>query len=393
MNLLLKIIEGPNKGAEAALIEDVAVTLGKSDECDIVLADATMPDKVTICANADGVTLDGLPLAPLHLKTLGATVIAVGPADEPWGELIQDEPPVTASAPAEAPADEVAPAPAAADESPKAEAESSSEAAAEKHHSHGWLWCVLIVLVIIALILLGWWKREPLKQYIARFTDKSASVKSAQTEIELAPTLAQLAKKYGLSLEGNTLSGNFATRSERLAVTAEAYSVQPGAELDFSDDESFRSAANDALFVLTEGALKVTQAAERELVITGEIANRDVLEGVLRALAADLPKMRKIDVSAVQFTPLAPSVLAPVVPTPQATPARVVGTPAKRAAQQSAVVMPVCGILTQPYPCLVMQDGRRLFEGAEINGATIVKIEADTITLSDASGRTFTWKP
>ena len=43
MNFLLKIVEGPNKGAEIALVEGVAVTLGKGDDCDIVLADPTLP--------------------------------------------------------------------------------------------------------------------------------------------------------------------------------------------------------------------------------------------------------------------------------------------------------------------------------------------------------------
>ena len=32
MNFLLKIVEGPNKGAEITLVEGVAVTLGKGDE-------------------------------------------------------------------------------------------------------------------------------------------------------------------------------------------------------------------------------------------------------------------------------------------------------------------------------------------------------------------------
>ena len=44
MNFLLKIVEGPNKGAEIALVEGVVVSLGKRDDCDIVLADATLPE-------------------------------------------------------------------------------------------------------------------------------------------------------------------------------------------------------------------------------------------------------------------------------------------------------------------------------------------------------------
>ena len=88
MNFLLKIVEGPNRGAEIALVEGVAVTLGKGDECDIVLADSTLPDEpLSIEATGDAVTVNGEQLEQFAVKTLGATSFAVGPADTPWGEL------------------------------------------------------------------------------------------------------------------------------------------------------------------------------------------------------------------------------------------------------------------------------------------------------------------
>ena len=37
MKFLLKIVQGPNAGAEIALVEGVRVTLGSADACDIVL--------------------------------------------------------------------------------------------------------------------------------------------------------------------------------------------------------------------------------------------------------------------------------------------------------------------------------------------------------------------
>ena len=88
MSFLLKIVEGPNKGAEIALVEGVAVTLGKGEDCDIVLADPTMPEApITVEASADGVAVGGEPLESFSVKTFGATSFAVGPADAPWGEL------------------------------------------------------------------------------------------------------------------------------------------------------------------------------------------------------------------------------------------------------------------------------------------------------------------
>ena len=84
MSFLLKIVEGPNKGAEIALVDGVSVTLGKGDECDIVLADPTLPEEpLTIEASADGVSFDGERLEPLHVVVRGSTSFAVGPADAP----------------------------------------------------------------------------------------------------------------------------------------------------------------------------------------------------------------------------------------------------------------------------------------------------------------------
>ena len=88
MNFLLKIVEGPNKGAEIALVEGVAVTFGKTDDCDIMLADATFPDSpVRLEATPTGVTVDGAMLANFHVRTIGSTAFTVGPADAPWGDL------------------------------------------------------------------------------------------------------------------------------------------------------------------------------------------------------------------------------------------------------------------------------------------------------------------
>ena len=88
MNFLLKIVEGPNRGAEIALVEGFAVSVGKSDDCDIVLADSTMDDEpFKLGVTADGVSLDGEPLEPYRVVVRGSTAFAVGPANSAWGAL------------------------------------------------------------------------------------------------------------------------------------------------------------------------------------------------------------------------------------------------------------------------------------------------------------------
>ena len=55
-------------------------------------------------------------------------------------------------------------------------------------------------------------------------------------------------------------------------------------------------------------------------------------------------------------------------------------------------LLPVCGILTKPYPCLVMRDGSRVLEGAPLGENIILKIEADAVVVTNSMGR-FTWRP
>ncbi len=54
--------------------------------------------------------------------------------------------------------------------------------------------------------------------------------------------------------------------------------------------------------------------------------------------------------------------------------------------------LPVCGILSTPYPCLVLNDGKRILEGAAIGDWTVLKIDVDSVVITNAMGR-FVWKP
>lgn len=400
MSFILKIVEGPNRGAEIALVEGVSVTLGKADTCDIVLADATMPDApMTIAASADGVTLDGAPLEPFNVKTSGATSFAFGPSDAPWSPLVWSEDSDGRQAAGDAKDADGGEKPEAAAEA-KADGEAPAEAPAEapseerpaKRRGLGCL--VAAIVAILVILILAWLFRGRLrslgdgaiKKWRVRGGGNTAVVE-ADAQVSPTFTLEKIASRYGLELVGEggsaKLVGNFKTRAERLAATAEAFSSQPGVELDFSDDESFRTAAEDALFTLTEGALKVSVATNRFLHIVGSSASPLALQRTMEQLNADLPRLRGFEVSGVRLASL-----ANVLP-PSAGPAS--SRPAIQA-PRPPVTLPVCGILTSPYPCLIARDGRRYMEGAEIAGSVILKIEADSVTLTNAMGEV-TWRP
>ena len=413
MSFLLKIVEGPNKGAEIALVSGVAVTLGKGDDCDIVLADPTLPSApVSIEASDSGVTVDGEPLEPFAVKTSGATSFAIGPSDAPWGELKwpskaespkpeeerRDESGGEGRETADAKRDE-------ASASPVSNPAPDDDGKPKKKRG-GCCGC-LVALVLLMFILAGlaWYYQAAIKDYcdskgydiraignvvqLVRSSDESEKPTVAERI-----TLATVAARYGLSVEEKDgaakITGNLKTRAERLRATAEAYEAKPGVELDLSDDESFRAAAIDALFTLTEGALKVQVATNRVLTISGVSRSPAALTRTLRALNDDLPKLRNADVAGVRFG---------VVPKHETSGVGQEENPAVEpefarpvAKKSKTPLLPVCGILTKPYPCLVMRDGSRVLEGAPLGENIILKIEADAVVVTNSMGR-FTWRP
>ena len=408
MSFLLKIVEGPNKGAEIALVDGVAVTLGKADECDIILADPTLPDApFTVEATASGVTLDGSSLEPYHVKSAGSTAFAVGPADVAWGELVWPERSVEGQKAGGLETEDER------REAEKAAADASSPASRGNEEPaglpggkrrRGCLGCLLWLIVLLSLLLgAAWFFRDALRPRVEQLLERAGGscsgategVAGAQERIPPGGDLRALAAKYGLSLTNDAgrtvLYGDFGTRAERLAAAAAVYSEQPGTALDFADDESFRTAATDALFTLTEGALKVAAATNRVLAITGVSPSASALTKTLRALNADMPKLRNVDVTGVALGGIEEDAVEDAA-SPFAARAASGRRGARPKKSQHQPSLPVCGILTMPYPCLVMQNGQRVLEGAAVGDSVVLKIAADSVTVTNANGR-FTWKP
>ena len=408
MSFILKIVEGPNRGAEIALVEGVAVTLGKGDECDIVLADSTLPDEpLSIEANGDAVTVNGEQLEQFAVKTLGATSFAVGPADAPWGELKWPAKGEISRKDAEPQGKETQAEEAHGEEDLRDSAtprEEKADAPEPEKKKHGCLGClVVLVLLVLLLGVLAWLFRATVRPYaekVLAYARESLHVGGgtggAGMGAALPMTLSEVASSYGLELEENDgqakLSGNLKTRAERLRATAEAYEARPGVDLDLSDDESFRASADDALFTITEGAMKVVAATNRVLSIAGTSPSPFALKRILESLSADLPKLRDIDATGVAYGMVPGNEKSEEGDGDDGETPIGVFHARRRTSKAKEPSLPVCGILTAPYPCLVMRDGSRVLEGAALGGNVIVKIEADAVTVTNATGR-FTWKP
>ncbi len=411
MNFLLKIVEGPNKGAEIALVEGVAVTLGKGDDCDIVLADPTMPDApLSVEASVDGVAVGGEPIESFSVKTFGATSFAVGPADAPWGELKwpKAEDREDSTQPSNRPTTEPPNHPTAQPPNHLTTQPPNHPTTEPSNRSrNGCFGCLLSLLVLLlALAVLVWFFWDAVKPHAESVwakiragragSESSSAAQDSAADAQLSK-LRDVAAKYELSLvesDGQVrLSGNLQTRRDRLAATAEAYGALPGVELDLSDDESLRAAAVDALFTLTGEAIKVVAATNRVVAIRGASPSPLSLKKTLEALNADLPKLRNIDASGVVISPgMARTDGDETGEGGQTNGTFASRVPRRTSKKPASPTLPVCGILTTPYPCLVMRDGRRIMEGATIADSVIVEIGADSVTLTNSTGR-FTWKP
>ena len=402
MSFLLKIVEGPNKGAEIALAEGVAVTLGKTDACDIVLADATLGDEpLEIEASADSVTLGGERLEPFHVVVRGSTAFAVGPSDSPWGELVWPK--------REAPEREVAAEPESSGgghgEGDASPAPGPAPSEKKPGKSRGCIGCLIaFAVLLLVMAILCWcfrgWLEPRVKALAGRDGDtaETAALHNAAggEDPSKQDPLSPLVARYGLATTNRNnravLVGDFATRAERLTATAEAYAAKPGVELDFADSDTLKTAVADTLALVGEMELKVSAVTSRVAVLSGKAAN---LKQALEAIASEVPKIANVDVAGISVAPIKIAV-APqggAIPAPGPEVSRHVATGRNSSAKEAREVsLPVCGILTTPYPCLVLRDGRRILEGAPVGDSVVLKIEADSVTLTNDMGR-FTWKP
>jgi type III secretion system YscD/HrpQ family protein len=138
---LLRVLSGPHLGAEMSL-RPGRYAIGTDDDCDIVLSDSRLAprhaflivsdDQVSVEPGDGAVTVDGAQIdgrvvvADFAPVLMGATALALGPANGPWPEIALTRPesppangadgdlaaaPATAVAATEAPSDDTAAAP------------------------------------------------------------------------------------------------------------------------------------------------------------------------------------------------------------------------------------------------------------------------------------------
>ena len=427
MSWMLKVTEGPLKGAEIALVDGMRVKVGSADTCDIVIADATLageafdldvaPAAVTL-VEPDGKAVE---LLPFEARSFGTTTFAVGPEDGDWTKVAKREEPKPAEEThtEEKPREEAAPEPSEAGKPAEPE---PKEEGSRRGIGCGCLLAAIIVFIILVLlfVLLPRYVSEGTNAGVDRMRpysekawntcaglfekaqparDADVATVRPQKAASTQP-LADLAAEYGLSFatDGATpmLSGNLKRRTERLAIRALALASDPSVRFDLTDDETLKTATDELLFACTDGQIKAVAASNRVVTLRGYAPDAASLERTVRALDADVPGIDRLDTTRVMVGGPAPEPAEsaaeeedePETPTPVLKRKR----PSRAKLAAAKPDYPVAGVLTKPYPCVVLRNGMRLCEGAMVGTAEIVKIEADKLTLRDG-GRTFEWEP
>ena len=430
MNWLLKIVDGPMKGAEIALVTGTRVKLGSGESCDIVVADASLAaEAFELDVSEEAVTLtapgcEAVVMRSYEVRAFGTTGIAVGSGEGVWPALVYPapEPP---GEPEEV-ASETSPAePETAPAATEAAPASAAEPPPRRRRGCG-LGCLVMLLLFLLLLGFAYWLLryrpetvkahcpetlkayvpETVKTYLCRVSDASKSEPAAAPAgVSLADSftaLGRLAGEHALALSKTNgvplLAGNLSRRTERLAIRALAVAADRQTRFDLTDDETLKESAETLLFTVSEGGLRVVTATNRVLRLAGEVGDPAIVARSLKALREDIPYVREISTEAVALPGSRASDAGRTAAT--ATEGGVAeargGADAVAAAERKPKAkrpeLPVAGILITPYPCVVLRDGTRCVEGAQVGGFVLVRIEADRLTFGQGS-RTFVWEP
>ena len=340
---------------------------------------------------------DGERLEPLHVVVHGSSSFAVGPADAPWGALVweekgtgngEQEPGERGTGNGDQGTESRERGTGNGEQEPREQGTETEERGTGNGEQPGGskirslgrlIGAAVLVVILLALLLIV------LRSCMSGKSNEPIEPK----EVLEARALFAVIERYGLvatNRDGRAvLIGDFATRAERLTATAEAYSAQPGIALDFADAVSLKAAVANTLSLVGEANLSVTDVTNRVAVLAGEVSN---FRRALEAIKADVPKIANVDVAGVA---LGGASLAGLETTDErhADGSSPVSSPMSSIQAPS---LPVCGILTTPYPCLVMSDGRRILEGAAIGDFVVMEIGADSVMLTNSMGRV-EWKP
>ena len=329
MPKILKILTGPQEGAELELSVGVALRLGTDDSCDAVLVDAMAPanameliqegENVFATAAAERLFVGDEPLAvgvktPIQdyaVMTIGSTRCAVGDADKPWPPLrwipldvlmteksqpqVETKPTEEATTASEQSKENDAPL-------SREQLEKLDELQSKKRAAHNRRLAIVSWLLLILICIIGMWLTGRYVWDLAAPKEKAETADIVQnahkTRLE---RLREKAEALGLTIEEEEdgtirkISGNVPKLSQRTIIEQIVKYDCPQVVCEMTDDETLARSVKELIWGLTEGRLKLVSLTNRMAKIVGMTNSEDEWKTIVDNIRHDIPRLAKIE--------------------------------------------------------------------------------------------------
>ncbi len=336
MPKILKILTGPQEGAELELDAGIALRIGTDASCDVALVDAMAPslaaelllqdDNVMVTAQAEQIFMGEEPLVvgqstsmtDYTILTIGSTRCAVGDSDKVWPPMKWIPLDVLLADKTAAPAETAAPK---ADEkaTPATEAAETSKAptataaeedaplsreqlekldelqskkrAARRKKLAILLWGILLLGCAVAMWVTGkyvWSKAQP-KEVIQ---EEPVDVQKRNQDELRAKVIA-----YHLDMEEDEkgdirrISGNLPTVSQRILIEQAIRYEAPYITCELTDDETLARSVKGLIWGLAEERLKLVSLHDRIAEITGMTESEEEWKTIVENIRHDVPRL------------------------------------------------------------------------------------------------------
>ena len=323
MPKILKILTGPQEGAELELDVGIALRIGTDDSNDIVLVDAMAPaqalelvmegDDVSVTAAAERL-FAGDAVLPVGEKTIlpdytiltiGSTRCAVGDADKPWPPLRWIPLDVLLAEKTQPKEDEKTEEPKQPEqeEAPlsREQVEKLDELQSQKRAKRGRGFAMISWLLLILICAAGMW-------FTGRHVWNLAAPKNAET-VEISENahktrlekLREKAEALNLTLEededGNLtrISGNVPKTSQRTSIEQIVKYDCPNVVCEMTDDETLARSVKELVWGLTEGRLKLVGLKDRVAKLMGMTNNEEEWKTIVDNIRHDVPRLATVE--------------------------------------------------------------------------------------------------
>ena len=310
MPKLLKILTGPQEGAELELDAGIALRMGTDDSCDIAIVDAMAPaqalevvlegDDVFVTAAAERIFAGdaALPvgekttLPDYTILTIGSTRCAIGDADKPWPPLrwipldvlLAEKPEAKEE---EKPQEQT---PEQTEEAPlsREQVEKLDELQSKQRAKRSRGFAIISWLLLILICAAGMW-------FTGRYVWKIAAPK----EKEEAKDIAENAHKTRLERLPKESSQTFVKLVEEAVKyfpeNAKLSNLVKWKDPEMTDDETLARSVKELVWGLTEGRLQLVSLKDRVARLMGMTNSEEEWNTIVDNIRHDVPRLASVE--------------------------------------------------------------------------------------------------